>query len=170
MIHTATSRSDLHRICGSNRAAVSLIEVIACMALVAIMIVPLAGVIRASAQSIARANGGTSSEAKLRRSLRWLGDTIRDGDIVSVRADRLQIRQAGGDIAAIDVRAGTLILDDGRNQTVLAENVRDIRFTELTQVEPPSQRTGVSMTIRTRDPATGSLVSVDSTVAVRPQR
>jgi hypothetical protein len=152
-----------------TRAGIGLIEVIACTALVAVMIIPIAAVIRASGQSIAQADGSTSVEAELRRGLRWLGETIRDGDVIRVRTRQLQIRLSSGNVATIRVRRGTLILDDGASQVVLAENVRDIRFIDRTQLAPPRTRIGVSISLRARDGATGTWVSVDSTVAIPPQ-
>lgn len=157
------------RVSKFRRRGIGLIEVIVCTALVAVMVIPIAGVIRASGKSIARADGSASTEAELRRGLRWLGDTIRDGDVLVVRARQLQIRLSSGDVATIRVRRGALLLDDGSIQTTLAENVRDIRFTELVRTTPPSTRIGVSMVLRARDPVTRLWVTVDSTIAIPPQ-
>lgn len=151
------------------RNGIGLIEVIACTALVAVMIIPIAGVIRASAQSIAQADGSISVEADLRRGLRWLGNTIREGDIIAVRADRLRIRLSSGNVAVVRVQGGTLVIDDGATQSVLADRVRDIRFTERTQLAPPNTRIGVSIRLQATDPATGTLVSAQATVAIAPQ-
>jgi hypothetical protein len=151
-----------------HRRGIGLMEVIVCTALVAVMIVPIAGVIRASGQSIARSEGSASTEAELRRGLRWLGDTIRDSDVLVVRSNQLRLRLSSGDVATIRVRRGTLELDDGSIQTALAENVRDIRFSELNRTTP-STRIGVSMVLRARDPVTRLWVTVDSTVAIPPQ-
>jgi hypothetical protein len=151
------------------RTGIGLIEVIACTALVAVMVIPIAGVIRASGQSIAQADGSTSVEAELRRGLRWLGNTIRDGDVIAVRTDRLQIRLSSGNVATVRVVRSSLALDDGSGRTILAENVQDIRFIERTQVTPPGTRIGISMLLQARDPASGSLVSIHSTVAIPPQ-
>jgi len=155
--------------CNRFRRGIGLLEVIVCTGLVAIMIIPIASVIRASAQSIARADGSTSTEAELRTALRWLGDVIRDGDVITVRPQKLEIRLSSGDVATVQVRRRTLELDDGRTQMALAKNVRDIRFAELTQVAAPQTRIGISMSVRARDPGTGGWVTVNSSVAIPPQ-
>ena len=153
----------------ATRCGIGLIEVIVCTALVAVMIVPIASVVRSSSQSIARADGSTSTEADMRRGLRWLGETIRDSDVLLVRPRLLRLRLSSGDVANVRVRRGTLWMDDGSSQTALVENVRDIRFTDRIRATPPSTRIGVSMTLRARDPVTRLWVTVDSTVAIPPQ-
>jgi hypothetical protein len=153
----------------SRRRGIGLLEVIICTALVAVMIIPIAGIIRTSGQAISQSNGSTSTEASLRSGLRWLRDTVRDGSVMSVRARRLQVLLSSGDVATFEVRRGDLVMDDGRSQFALAENVRDIRFREVQQVAPPRTRTGVTMTLRARDPVTRNWVTVDSTVAMSPQ-
>jgi hypothetical protein len=158
-----------HRRAAHPRRGIGLIEVIVCTALVAVMIIPIAGVIRSSGQSIARADGSTSTEAELRRGLRWLGDQIRESDVMVVRARRMQIRLSTGNVALVRVVGGTLLLEDGGTQTILAENVRDVRFTEMRQATPPNTRVGVSMALRARDPVTRAWVTVNSTVAIPPQ-
>ncbi len=153
----------------SRRRGIGLLEVIICTALVAVMIIPIAGVIRTSGQAISLSNGSTSTEASLRSGLRWLRDAVRDGTIVSVQARRLQILLDSGDLATVEVRSGNLVMDDGRSQFALVENVRDIRFGELRQIAPPAARTGVTMSLRAQDPVTRQWVTVDSTVAIAPQ-
>ena len=153
----------------SRRPGIGLLEVIICTALVAVMIIPIAGVIRTSGQAISLSNGSTSTEASLRSGLRWLRDAVRDGTIVSVRASRLQILLDSGDLATVEVRSGDLVMDDGRSQFALAENVRDIRFGEVRQIAAPTARTGVTMRLRAQDPVTRQWVTIDSTVAIPPQ-
>ena len=80
----------------SKRLGVSLIEVIACTALVAIMIVPIAGVIRASGQAIAQSDLDTSTEAKMRRGLCWLSDSIRDGQLLGVGSNEMKLTLNSG--------------------------------------------------------------------------
>lgn len=152
-----------------HRRGISLIEVIACTALVAIMIVPIAGVIRASTQSIASAEGDTSTHGKLRVGLRWLQDTIRESDVLAVGGRQLGLRLSDGRIVTIRVQAGNLVLIDGVNQTILVEAVRDIRFTSLRRITPPRNRVGISMTLRARDLVTLQWVSVTATTAETPQ-
>jgi hypothetical protein len=154
---------------GSRRRGIGLLEVIACTALVAMMIIPIAGVIRASGQAIAQANGSTSTEASLRSGLRWLQDAVRDGSIVSVQARRLEIIQASGDAATVQVSRGNLVMEDAQGESVLAKAVGDVHFRELTQIAPPQTRTGIQITLRARDSDTGQWVTLNSTVAIPPQ-
>ncbi len=126
----------------SRRRGIGLLEVIVCTALVAVMIIPMAGVIRSSGLAISQSNGSTSTEASLRSGLRWLRDAVRDGSVVSVQARRLQVLLSSGDVAMFEVRSGDLVMDDGRSQFSLAENVRDIRFREFRQVAPPANENG----------------------------
>ena len=150
------------------RAAVSLIEVIACMAIVGVMIVPIAGVIRASGQSIHAASGNHSVQASLRTGLRWVAQTIRDGQVLAVQNRRLTLKLADGRTARIEVRGNELLMLSGRDQVVLAEGVRDVEFRSLVTGSRPPARVGVSITLRARDNS-GSLTSVAATVAYRPQ-
>ena len=152
-----------------SRRGIGLLEVIVCTALVAVMIIPIAGVIRTSGQAISRSNGSVSTEASLRTGLRWLGDTVRDGNIVSVRTRSLQVMLPSGAVATVQVRGGNLVMNDGRSEFALAENVRDIQFLEIRQTAPPRTRTGITMRLRARDAATGQTVTVGSTVSIAPQ-
>lgn len=151
------------------RHGIGLLEVIVCTGLVAIMIIPIAGVIRASSKSIERADGSISTEADLRTGLRWLGQVVRDSQIVSVRPRRIQLRLSDGTAAIVYVRRQTLWLDDGSNASSISENIRDIRFTEILQTAPPRNRIGISIAVSANHPDTGRLVTINTTVAIPPQ-
>ena len=153
----------------SRRRGIGLLEVIVCTALVAVMILPIAGVIRTSGQAISESNGSTSTEASMRNGLRWLRDAVRDGTILSVRSRSIQVMLASGDLATVQVRRGDLIMDDGSSQFSLVENVQDIRFVETIQITPPGARVGISTTLRARDPQTRQWITVTSTLAIPPQ-
>lgn len=150
------------------RAGVSLIEVIACTAIVGVMIVPIAGVIRASGQSIQAAGGNHNVQATLRTGLRWVAQTIRDGQLLAVQNRRLMLKLADGRTARIEVRGNELLMISGRDQIVLAEGVQGAEFRSLVTSSRPPARVGVSITLRARDSA-GSLTSIAATVADRPQ-
>lgn len=152
-----------------SRRGVSLIEVITCTMLVAVLLVPLAAVIRASGQSIAEAEASTSTEAELRRGLRWLGDTIRDGDLISVRTNRIQLRMCSGEVGNVRVRGKTLEFQNGKDNLPIANQVLEARFTELRQATPPKKRIGLLMSLRARDPDSGATIVLDSTLAIPPQ-
>ena len=152
-----------------RRRGISLIEVIACTALVAIMIVPIAGVVRASAQSIAQANGSASTEARLRSSLRWVAQTIRESDIVTVGSTRLIVQLPDTSVGTFEVRSGDLVLTSGGNQTVLIESVRDIRFASLNHGSPPLTRAGLAISLRAQDASGNGWVTVNAIIAEPPQ-
>ena len=152
-----------------SRAGLGLLEVIICTGLVALMIVPIASVIRASGQSIVQSQGSTSTSADLRRGLSWIGDSLRDGSLISVANRRLTIRLNTGDTVRVEVVGGDLVLDDGAIETKIVENVRDVRFTLQNQVSPPNRPIGLTMSLRARDSLTGQLVTVNSTTALPPQ-
>jgi hypothetical protein len=145
------------------------LEVIICTGLVAVMIVPIASVIRASSQSIAQSQGSTSTSADLRRGLSWVGDSLRDGALVAVTSRRLTLQLNTGDTVRIEVVGGDLVLDDGTVETTIVENVRDVRFALQNQVSPPNKPIGLTMSLRARDSLTSQLVTVNSTIALPPQ-
>lgn len=151
---------------GRNRGGLSLLEVIICTGLVAVMIVPLSGVIRASGKSIARAEGGETTEAEMRRGLLWLNDLVRDAEVLSVRSSSLQLRLASGNQATVQVSRGDLQLIEGSQRTTIVQDVRDASFRQSSQFFPPRRRTGVTTTIRKLDPQTQTWVTMDSTVAL----
>jgi hypothetical protein len=150
------------------RAGVSLIEVIACTAIVGVMIVPIAGVIRASGQSIQAAAGSNSTQATLRTGLRWVAQTIRDGQVLAVQNRRLTLKLADGRTARIEVRGNQLLMISGSDQSVLADGVREAEFRSLVTGSSPPIRVGVSITLRARD-ASGAVTSIAASVAYRPQ-
>ncbi len=152
-----------------KRQGISLLEVIACTALVAVMIVPIAGVIRASGQSIQQADGAVSTEAKLRRGLHWICDSVRDANLVAVQARRLTLQPSGGGQLTIEVQAGSLVMSDGTDVTTIVSDVRDISFTQINQSVPPNNLAGVTMSLRARDPVTRQFVTVNGTVAIPTQ-
>ena len=158
-----------HHSSRTSRRGISLLEVIACTALVAVMIVPIAGVIRTSGQSISQAQGDPSTEAKLRRGLLWLGDYVRNGSIVGVRSARLSVLPSGGSPVEIRVSRNNLVLSDGTDTTVIVEDVRDIEFSAINQATPPNSLVGLTMRLRARDPNSGQIATVDSTVSVPTQ-
>ena len=146
----------------------SLIEVIVCTAIVAVMLVPIAGVIRASGQSISQATGTASVEARLRTGLRWLAAAIRQGDVVAIRTRRLTLRMPDTSIATVDVRRGRFVINNNGTETTLVEGVRDVQFQVINRVTPPVTRTGLSVSLRARDP-NGGWVTVTSAIAEPPQ-
>ena len=151
-----------------KRRGISLLEVIACTALIAILLVPIAGVIRASGRSMQQAQNG-SKAAELRSTLRWLRQTIDEGRIVNIARNSLQLQLSDGRTARVSVQSNDLVLDDGTDQVLLAGNVRDVRFQSIRAPLPPRNRVGLEIRLRGIDSSTGQLVSLDCTVAETPQ-
>lgn len=151
-----------------TRCGISLLEVIACTAIVAVMLVPIAGVIRASGRSMNQAQNG-SKTADLRATLTWLRQTIHEGQIMSISNRSLQLQLADGRTARIHVQSNDLVLDDGTDQVLLASSIRDVRFQSVRDPLPPRNRVGLDMRLRANDPSTGQIVSVNCTVAETPQ-
>ena len=151
-----------------HRHGISLLEVIACTALLAVILLPIAGIIRASGHSLRQAQQGSTS-ANLRSTLNWLRQTIDEGQIVSVASNSLQMRLSDGRMARVFVDRNELVLDDGTDRIQLAEDVRDIRFQNVHATLPPRNRVGLRIQMRGTDPASGQLVSVEATVAETPQ-
>tara|TARA_R110002049_G_scaffold4601_5_gene32770 strand:- start:1072855 stop:1073346 length:492 start_codon:yes stop_codon:yes gene_type:complete len=147
-----------------TRHGISLLEVIACTALVAVMLVPIAGMIRASGQSIQRAHHGTTSD-QLRTTLKWLRETIDAGEVIGVGNRSLQLQLVDGRLARIYVQSGDLILDDGTDEVLLASDIRDILFQSIRSATPPRNRVGIDIRLRGRDASTGQIMTVNCTVA-----
>jgi len=151
------------------RAGISLLEIIVCTALVAVMIVPIAGVMRASSQSIAQAGQDGSTVARLRRGLSWLAGNIREGQILGVSKNGIKMTLPGGKDVKVVVDAGNLIMTDGGDPVILTEGVRSIRFNEFRQAAPPNSLIGLQLTLSATDPASGALVSANSLVSLPAQ-
>ncbi|QDT03352.1 hypothetical protein K227x_17340 [Rubripirellula lacrimiformis] len=150
------------------RRGISLIEVIACTAIVTVMVVPIASVIRASGQSIARSKT-LSTDGTLRSGIRWIRDMIHDGQVVDVGSRNITLIQASGDKAEFVVSGNTLILTDGRTKTVLLENVESFETSLLKQSESPGRATGISIRLQGKSPSTGKAFDYRSMISLPNQ-
>jgi len=144
-------------------------EVIASTALVAIMVVPVAGVIRASSQAIAQSDQDTSTEASMRRGLRWMSDAIRDGKVLSVGTNELRLTLKDGRDVRFSVTNRLLVMTDGGNQVVVIEGVRRIRFSQVKQTTPPNSLIGIGMSLRANDPVSRKVIVINSMVSIPTQ-
>ena len=151
-----------------RRHGISLLEVIACTALVAVMLVPIAGVIRSSGRSMRQAQN-VRTGSQLRQTLKWLRETIDDSQVVNVSRNSLQLQLSDGRSARVSVQSGELMLDDGADQVILARDVRDVRFQSVRSPTPPRNRLGLQIRLRAQDVESGQWVDVDCTVAETPQ-
>ncbi len=166
---TRRSVSPQYRIDRPPRRGLSLLEVIASTALVAVMMVPIAGVIRASGQAMAQADQAASAEATVRRGLSWLSDAIQDGQVLRVDPNEIRLILK----SAIDVRVaiidGDLVMTDGTDPVVVTENVREIQFKQIQQSTPPNALTGIQILLTADDPVTGKVVTVQSIASIATQ-
>lgn len=151
-----------------NRSGISLIEVIACTAILAVMMVPIAGVIRASAQSFAAASGTASVDARLRHALRWVSQSVRQSEVLTLGNRRLTLQMPDASVVSIEVRGGDLVMVQGVDEIVIAEDIRDVRFQAIQRSTPPVIRTGLSVTLRARD-ADGNWMTETAVVSHRYQ-
>lgn len=113
----------------SPRTGFSLIEVIICVGLVGIMLVPLASMMKASAHAWQDAESEGGPEAQLRRSAGWVHDTLRACDgVVDIGKDWIEFQQAGARWR-MEVSKGQLRMRSGGNNILIADGVADIEFT-----------------------------------------
>lgn len=155
---------------GHHRRGISLLEVIACTAIVAVMMVPIANVIRASARSIGR-SGQATPQASARSAMRWTREAIRSGQIIDVNGRSVTFIASDGQKSAIEVRSGRLILLDDRRETVLMENVEGVRFEPIPITNPSTGVTsivGIQMQLGVRDVATGQTFDLSTMVPLSP--
>lgn len=153
-----------------HRRGLSLLEVIVCTGLVAVMMVPVASVIRASGQTIQQAGDNGSIESSMRTSLRWISDSVHDGTLVSVQNRRLRMQLPSGDVVTIEQRGNALVSDDGGTATALMDDVRSIRFSQITQTSPPNNPIGVTIDLVAIDPTTRNPIAMRATVSLPPQK
>ncbi len=152
-----------------RRRGIGLIEVIACTALVAVLITPIALVIRASGQSIAQSAGSRSVEADLRRGLRWITDVIRESDVIDIRNRELELDLPNGNGGLVSEINNSLVLDDGNDEIAVMSDIKDVRFTEIRTKGQVKTRIGIEIRLRATDPVTGAVVSVTSVLSIPPQ-
>ena len=154
----------------SRRRGISLIEVIACTALVAILFIPIAGVIRASARSIASAQSTGSRPEELQHTLTWLSQTIDDGAVVSMNASSLTLQRRDAAIVKVFHSNNQLVMSDGKStDVVLAENILDFTIRTIVQPKPSSKTVGLELELVGRDATDNRKVVETSTVVFPPQ-
>ncbi|TWU34931.1 hypothetical protein [Novipirellula artificiosorum] len=151
------------------RYGISLLEVIACTALLAVMIVPIAGVIRASARSIAdvEGTGDHSAQSELRGALNWLTLAVRDGVVLGIdrngRSMKLQLRS--GDVVEVTRYDDQLLMIENGAKTVLAEDVSDFALKTIENPAEPGQAIGIQVVLQSVDAVSRDRVSLTATIA-----
>ncbi|QDS91308.1 hypothetical protein FF011L_00370 [Roseimaritima multifibrata] len=115
----------------SPRQAFSLLEVIACISLVGIMLIPLAGMMRASAHAWEDVEAEGGQDADLRSACRWVQNTLRNADqVVNVNAESVQFT-AAGELQTIQVLRNQLWLIAPSNRTLIADAIAKIECQPL---------------------------------------
>ncbi|GAA4467560.1 hypothetical protein [Novipirellula rosea] len=154
----------------SRRRGISLIEVIACTALVAILFIPIAGVIRASARTIESAQSGGSAATNLQNTLTWLSGMIDDGTVVTANASSLTLQRRDGTIVKITRANNQLVMIDGKStDAVLAEEILDFSVRSIVQPKPSSRWVGIEIDLIGLDTTKNRKVAVTATVVFPPQ-
>lgn len=138
----------------TNRRGISLIEVIACTAIVAVMIVPIASVLRSSAGVIDR-NSRPDSAATVRTAVRWMRDTIHRGQIIAVGRANINFVHPTGHPMQFVVRGGELVMTDGSTTTSILRGVRSFQTQPLVQTGPPAATIGLTAIVAGTDPDSG---------------
>ncbi len=151
-----------------RRRGLSLIEVIACTAIVAVMIVPIASVIRSSSRTIQRVETDATAPQHLRSTSTWLRDTLRTSQIYAVATNSVKLQLPSGDDAAIYRKGKVLVLENGSGVTVLCSDVIDVAFRELLTATKPARRIGIIVSLTAIDSARGVKTSLQTTVALAP--
>ena len=153
----------------ANRRGVSILEVIACTALVAVMMVPIAGVIRASGQAISQSDLDPSTEARMRSGLRWFSDAIRDGSVTGIGKTEMKLTLKSGTDVKFTIIDGDLVMTDGTDIVGVVEKVKAIQFDQIVQSTPPNSLAGISMSLSADDPVSGKVVVISALVSIPVQ-
>ncbi|TWT52823.1 hypothetical protein Pla22_04510 [Rubripirellula amarantea] len=150
------------------RKGISLIEVIACTAILAIMMVPLASLMRSSRMSLARSQS-ISVVDQLQDTSRWIRQAVSDGTLVDAQSDAIKLVMASGQTVKVYRQNRDLVLDDGREQVILLEEIEDVAFGDIRQSSSPGKLIGLKMQIRKRDAASGKTEETTTIVSIEPQ-
>ena len=151
-----------------NRAGISLIEVIACTAILAVMMVPLASVMRSSRMAVERTQD-LSAVDQLQDTSRWIRQAVHDGTIVDAQNDVIKLILADGQTVKIYRHDRDLVLDNGREQVVLLQDVTSVAFGIIHQAADRTKVIGLKMQIQKHDAASGRTEESTSVVSIDPQ-
>ena len=147
------------------RNGLSLIEVIACTTIVAVLLVPIAAVVKDSGRTIRRLETDATVAQSLRSASSWLRDMIRPSFVLAIANNDLKLQLPTGKTAGVFRKGRDLVIDDGVNVSVIFEDIQDVRFQPLLTTDIPAKRVGLTMTITARDAVTGVTSSMLTTIA-----
>lgn len=113
------------------RSGISLIEVIAAIALVSAIVIPMAGLMRTSARVSERTLIDQDRE-KTHRALRWIRRQWATSTLVAPPvANQVIYQAADGRTKSIVFRGGTIRLIDSGDETTLIDDVDGVRMLNL---------------------------------------
>ncbi|QEG43537.1 type IV pilus modification PilV family protein [Roseimaritima ulvae] len=109
-----------------SRTGFSLIEVIICVGLVGIMLMPLASMMKASAHAWQDAEAEGGADARLRSSARWAHDTLlRCDGIVDTGKHWIEFQRSGA-TWRMEIIGGQLRMRAGTQDILIADQVTDL--------------------------------------------
>ncbi|MCC9644611.1 hypothetical protein LOC71_20245 [Rhodopirellula sp. JC740] len=170
-----TKAASLNRLNVSHRhRGVSLIETIACVAIVATLATSMVGMMRGSARVSAISQGHEGAPAEARQALRFVGQKIRDltsggQSVVSVRNrdfqldDGLSVRRVRFEIrrSSDGVNRSLVMVDPLFGETVCLDGA--IRTFNMNELIVAGQRVGIEMTVQMQ-------ASADRAAELRPDQ
>jgi hypothetical protein len=134
--HFAPSKL-IHR----RRCGVSLLEVIACVILLSVIVVPLSGMMRSSVRSVESARGLTNQDRSIDayRFLRRSVSRAQSFRVTSSRNDQLQTVSNSGVTSLWFVRDRALVQSTNRVETILIEDVASVQFNVIPREADPAK-------------------------------
>ena len=151
-----------------RRNGISLIEVIACMTILGIMMIPISSVMRASRQAVVSAEN-RSADVALRDGSRWVRRLIQDNTLLQTQPDVLVLQLTTGDYVKVYLSKDELVMNDGKEAVVLMSDVLDAQFGEIKQESAPGKVIGLEMAVTVLDTTTGAKKSLTSVVSIPTQ-
>jgi type II secretory pathway component PulK len=123
------------------RRGISLLEVIACVILLSVIIVPLSGMMRASVRSVESARGLTNQDRSI-DAYRFLRRSVSRSDsflVTGSRNEQLQTTSNSGVTSQWFVRNRALVHVSDRVETILIDDVSSIEFNMIPREVDPAK-------------------------------
>ncbi len=129
MIHSQSHprRPGVARQC-TLRYGVSLLEVISCTALVVMLMVPMAGVLRSSGQAIRQSEGLVTAAQALPKHSLALQHYVRDCEAILKYAEDILVVMRQGEVIYISVIDSQLVAQGGKQDEIIADGIERVRF------------------------------------------
>jgi hypothetical protein len=148
----------------ANRRGNSLMEVVVCLGLMAVLAAPVAGLMQASWATWNETDSRYGRSAAALSTARWLQQRIETADsIVRVTATSVQLNERGV-VATIRLNGSNVELVAGGRTTVVAQGIRDLRLTSVSGGRP-ARAMGVQIDVTPTVQAGGPPATAVSTLA-----